>query len=173
MARGENARGKSKTLEILPHTNVPVYIILENEGCGEVLFDDSVLVLVRSLLQFSSQKMMLYFRRAVICVLQLPLMPGRSLRFSSGGGYALWLMLSPITPSTNSSLMFEMAAESDMASRRSVRKGRLSTKIFWNLYHVSIHSRLCTRQLVDIHPVLCSGYPVGSHPSNTRTSPLV
>jgi hypothetical protein len=50
MARGENARGKSKTLEILANTDVPVNIVLENEGCGEVLFDDSVLVLARSLL---------------------------------------------------------------------------------------------------------------------------
>jgi hypothetical protein len=50
MARGENARGKSKTLEILADTDVPVNIVLENEGCGEVLFDDSVLVLARSLL---------------------------------------------------------------------------------------------------------------------------
>jgi hypothetical protein len=50
MARGENTRGKSKTLEVLPHTNVPIYIILENEGCGKVLFDDSVLLLARSLL---------------------------------------------------------------------------------------------------------------------------
>lgn len=47
-------------------------------------------------------------------------------------------MLSPVTPSTNSSLIFETAAESDMASRRSVRKGRLRTKIFWNLKLLSV-----------------------------------
>jgi hypothetical protein len=38
----------------------------------------------------------------------------------------------PFTPSTNSSLMFDMAAERLMASRRSVRKGRLRTRIFSN-----------------------------------------
>jgi hypothetical protein len=42
------------------------------------------------------------------------------------------LILAPVTPSTKSSLMFEMAAERIMASRRSVRKGRLRTKIFSN-----------------------------------------
>jgi hypothetical protein len=48
------------------------------------------------------------------------------------------LILSPVTPSTNSSLMFDMAAERDIASRRSVRKGRLSTNIFWNYGCVSV-----------------------------------
>lgn len=42
-------------------------------------------------------------------------------------------MLSPVTPSTNSSLIFEVAAARVIASRRSVLKGRLRTIIFWNL----------------------------------------
>jgi len=65
-------------------------------------------------------------------VLQLPRMPGGSPMFSDGGGYALCLMLSPVTPLTKSSLRLLAAAASVMASRRSVRKGRFKTKIFWN-----------------------------------------
>jgi hypothetical protein len=122
-----------------------------------------------------------HFCNAFICVLQLPRIPGKSLIFSSGGGYALCLMLSPVTPSTYSSLMFDIAAERDIASRRSVRKGRLSTKIFWNcdcvrvlccLIHVAVlHESLKLRaQLANILRALCSGYPSSFHPSGTRTN---
>lgn len=70
---------------------------------------------------------------AFICVLQLPRIPTGSFLFDSGAGYAFSLILSPVTPSMNSSLIFETAAERLMASRRSVRKGRLSTITFSNL----------------------------------------
>lgn len=103
-----------------------------------VKFCSTTLTSVSPRLRSSFYKTHSYFCRAFMCVLQLPRMPGRSLRFSSGGGYAVCLILSPVTPSTNSSLMFDMAAERDIASRRSVRKGRLSTNIFWNYGCVNV-----------------------------------
>ena len=37
--RRENTGGESEALEILSNTDVPVDIVFEDEGCGEVLFN--------------------------------------------------------------------------------------------------------------------------------------
>lgn len=39
--RGEHTRGESEALEVLSHANVPIYVVLEDEGCREILLDDS------------------------------------------------------------------------------------------------------------------------------------
>jgi hypothetical protein len=43
----------------LPDANIPVDIVLKNEGGGEVLFDDSVLALVRSASIVALKKLLL------------------------------------------------------------------------------------------------------------------
>lgn len=47
-------------------------------------------------------------------------------------------MLSPVTPSTNSSFILLVAAARVMASRRSVRYGRFRTRIFSNFSNVRL-----------------------------------
>jgi hypothetical protein len=117
-------------LEVLPDAYVPVYVVFEDEGGGEVLFDDSFALLASRIVGGGWFRE--YFCSAFMWVLQLPRMPGGSPMFSDGGGYALWRMLSPVTPSTKSRSRLLEAAASVIASRRSVRKGRFRTKIFWN-----------------------------------------
>ena len=96
-----------------------------------------------------------YFWSAFIWVLQLPRIPGGSPMFSDGGGYALCRMLSPVTPSTKSSLRPLEAAASVMASRRSVRKGRFRTKIFWNFEPLAdVRSPLAAKGLFFHHEKL-------------------
>lgn len=39
--RGQDTRGKSETLEILSYADIPINIVLQNEGCGQILLDNS------------------------------------------------------------------------------------------------------------------------------------
>jgi hypothetical protein len=141
-------------LELGSDPDIPVYVVLEYQGCRKILVDHPV----------PNQHFCREFPRwwthcckAFICDLQLPLILfGNCMLFVlPPGGKASSGTLSPLTPIRNSTFILLTAAARLTASLRSVRSGILMTRSFWNCASFSTQP-LDLRPQSDPFPVISS-----------------
>ena len=106
-------------------TYVPVDVVFEDEGCGDVFLDDAGLGSVKSGLLLPLAERVVYRCKTFMCALQEPMFPMGRTFAPSLPGRAFSETSSPLTPSTQVMSMPVKAAAKVKMSRLSVRDGRL------------------------------------------------
>lgn len=119
---------EGEVLELGLEADVPVYVVFEDQGRGEVLLDDAgacELTVTRDGAVDES-----HVRKAFMCARHDPLLPLLMFLSRLSGGRISSNTWSPATPSIQSNFMPVRAPAKAMASRLSDLDGRLMTKTF-------------------------------------------
>lgn len=134
----------AKELQLRLEPDVPVDVILEDQYCRQVLLNYARLTsgwfFIVSEIDLLSPRIpnqcwargLSHVLSAFMCALQEPTFPFLILLFLESAGSTRSCTSEPSIPGTYSTVKFVRAAAREMASRRSVREGRLMTSIFWN-----------------------------------------
>ncbi len=120
-----------KRLHLCLQPNVPICVVFQDQGMCQILLNHAVERLARISPTHIFERRA-YVLKASIWPLQEPLLPSEIELFLLSGGNTFSRMSFPAQPLTQSMSSPVSAAARVMASRRSVREGRLMTNIFSN-----------------------------------------